>query len=125
MSRRRKHLKTRTNASGYAEYWDDTEGRWRLTHRRVAEKKMGGQIRLGYEVHHKNGDKRDNRPENLVTLPKGEHRDVHRIKREIEGKRERARTASPRAKRAIYREVDELRDEVEHRENYYRGGRRW
>ena len=100
MARKRKHLKTRTNSSGYRQFWDEESGRWEYTHRRVAEKKMGGRIRKGYEVHHKDGDKTNNRAENLVALPRGEHRGVHQLKNEIEAKRERARYASARAKRA-------------------------
>lgn len=49
-------------------------------HRRVAEKKVGGPIRKGYEVHHRNGVKTDNRPSNLSVLPKWLHRAIHRRK---------------------------------------------
>lgn len=120
MARRRKRIKTRTNSSGYRQFWDDETGRWEYTHRRVAEKKMGGKVRSGYEVHHKDGDKTNNRPDNLVALRRDEHRDVHRMKDEIEAKRDRARYASPRAKREIYREIDELEEEICDRENHYR-----
>src|SRR5690606_33541771 len=116
MGYKRTRLKTRVNRSGYKQFWDEETGRWEYVHRRVAEKKMGGTIRSGYEVHHKDGDKRNNRPENLVALPRRDHRDVHAIKDEIAAKRERARYASARAKRAIHREIEELEDEVESRE---------
>lgn len=119
MGRRKNGLKTRVNESGYKQFWDEEAGRWEYTHRRVAEK-MGGAIRRGCEFHHKDGDKTNNRPENLVALPRREHRDVHAMKDEIEGKQERARYASARARRAIYREIDELEDEVDRRENNYR-----
>jgi hypothetical protein len=39
---------------------------------------MGGRIRPGYEVHHRNGNKRDNRPSNLTVIPKSLHRWIHR-----------------------------------------------
>lgn len=120
----RKHLKTRINASGYKQFWDARTGRWEFAHRRAAENKMGGPIRRGYEIHHKDGDKTNNRHDNLIAMPREEHRHVHALKNEIEAKRERARYASPRARRAIYREIDAMRDEVEYRENRYRR-RRW
>lgn len=123
MGRRRKQIKTRTNGSGYRQFWDEETGRWEYTHRRVAEKKMGGRIRSGYEVHHKDGDKTNNRPDNLVALPRHEHREVHQLKNEIEAKQDRARYASARAKREIRREIDELEGEIHDRESYYRGRR--
>ena len=43
--------------NGYSQYYDRRSGSWKFTHRRVAEKKLGGRIRLGYEVHHINHNK--------------------------------------------------------------------
>ena len=65
--------------NGYAQY--NTGSGWRWTHRRVAEKKIGGRIRPGYEVHHINGNKRDNRPSNLQVLSRAAHRAIHRRRR--------------------------------------------
>lgn len=70
-------FQTRTNTSGYREYRSGG-GPWKFTHIRVAEKKVGGPIGPGRQVHHVNGDKRDNRPGNLVVLPAGLHRWLHR-----------------------------------------------
>jgi len=50
-------------------------------HRLVAEKKIGRQLRGGEVVHHINGDKRDNRPENLKVMSTPEHSKLHAIER--------------------------------------------
>lgn len=46
-------------------------------HRVQAEKLCGGKIPAGMVVHHKNGDKLDNRKCNLEILTKSEHYDKH------------------------------------------------
>jgi hypothetical protein len=71
-------LKTRVNSSGYAQFFDEEEGRWVLTHRRVAEKKIGREPNPGEHVHHINGDKRDNRAQNLVVLKDTIHDRIHK-----------------------------------------------
>ncbi|GHG92878.1 HNH endonuclease [Comamonas sp. JC664] len=70
-------LKTRVNSSGYKQFWDKDEQRWVFTHRRVAEKKIGREPVPGEEVHHINGDKTDNRRQNLVVLKDSVHDRVH------------------------------------------------
>jgi hypothetical protein len=72
-------LKTRTNSGGYQQFKDRAE-RWVLVHRRVAEKKVGGKIYPGREVHHIDGDKSNNRPSNLTILSSAQHRRIHRKK---------------------------------------------
>ena len=48
-------------------------------HRVVAEQKVGRRLKKGEQVHHVNGDKTDNRPENLeVTATIRHHRAHHR-----------------------------------------------
>lgn len=74
-------LPTRVNSGGYAQFRDPNTGQWALTHRRVAEKKVGGRIFPGYEVHHIDGDKTNNRPSNLTIVSKTEHRQIHRGKK--------------------------------------------
>lgn len=38
---------------------------------------MGGPVREGYEVHHKDGDKTNNRPSNLSAVKKSTHKKIH------------------------------------------------
>jgi hypothetical protein len=68
------------NKSGYAVF-KDKDGKTRSVHKRVCEKKMGGKVRDGYEVHHKDGNKLNNRPENLWALKKSTHRKNHAKKK--------------------------------------------
>src|SRR5262245_16768667 len=63
-------------ANGYVRVTVD--GRNRLEHRVVAEQTIGRPLRRGEEVHHVNGDKSDNRPENLEVLSTREHKRRHR-----------------------------------------------
>ena len=46
----------------------------------VAEMKIGRRLEKGEVVHHINGVKTDNRPENLVILSNGEHVSLHKSK---------------------------------------------
>ena len=61
--------------NGYKQY--KTDGSWKFTHRRVAEKLLGKKIPTNHEVHHINKNTLDNRPENLAVLTKEEHRKIH------------------------------------------------
>lgn len=48
-----------------------------LEHRFVAEQMLGHPIPDGYQVHHKNGDRLDNRRRNLQVVSPDEHRRIH------------------------------------------------
>jgi len=48
-------------------------------HRYLKELDLGYYITKEYDVHHKNEDKRDNSPENLEVLLKGEHTIYHQV----------------------------------------------
>ena len=82
-SRPSSSFRTRTR-NGYSQY-RTSSGRYKYTHRRVAEKKMGGRIRSGYEVHHRDGNKRNNRPSNLRVMSKSAHRAIHRARSIFKG----------------------------------------
>ena len=69
-------LRTRINSRGYAEYQDPRTGDWISTHRRAAEKKYG-ELPPGSHVHHRNGDKLDNRWSNLTVVSPTVHGRLH------------------------------------------------
>ena len=62
------------NQSGYPVYANTGK----LVHIAQAEKKVGGKIWDGYEVHHKDGNKDNYRQANLAVLQKPFHKKIHR-----------------------------------------------
>lgn len=53
------------------------DGRYQYEHRVVAEAMLGRKLATREQVHHRNGDKADNRPENLLVLGIREHALLH------------------------------------------------
>lgn len=77
--------KRRVGQGGYIYVWRPGHP---LAHRSgyVAEHRLfvaeaGIEIPAGHQVHHRNGDKQDNRLENLDVIPIGEHARLHAIER--------------------------------------------
>ena len=57
-------------------------------HRLIAEQKIGRKLKKGEIVHHINGNKKDNRPENLEVMLSSDHLRLHNTKHigcEVEG----------------------------------------
>lgn len=68
-------LKTRIR-NGYRQFYDVSQRSWEYVHRRVAEKRWG-KLSQGLQVHHIDGDKLNNRVENLAIVHPKVHGRLH------------------------------------------------
>lgn len=67
------------NKRGYYRIISRKEGNYnKLLHRCVVEEYYG-KIPQGHNIHHINGNKGDNRLENLAVLPTNQHRELHKM----------------------------------------------
>jgi hypothetical protein len=66
-----------------AAYKTKTAKGYVLEHRILAEQRLGRLLEKNENVHHINGIRDDNRPENLVVLTRSEHRALHRTEDKI------------------------------------------
>lgn len=87
------NIKDKVNISGYFYIYfpshpNATKKGYVAEHRLVAEKTIGRMLTKNEDVHHINGIKTDNRPENLLVLTHSEHIKLHKetVERDERGK---------------------------------------
>jgi hypothetical protein len=91
----------RLNNCGYVLVWEPDHPKafrgWYFEHRVVMEKVLGRRIESNEDVHHINGERADNRPENLKVMDHIEHKTL--TSREVS-----ARRKADRSELAAYRQ---------------------
>ena len=70
-------VRTFIDKKGYKKYSNSG----RSVHRHVASRKLGGKIWKGFVVHHRDGNKRNNRRSNLQVMKRSSHSRLHLRKR--------------------------------------------
>lgn len=74
---KRKHGTGHISEKGYIRLWNNQSGGLEFEHRRVWEETHGKKVPGGYSLHHKNGNKQDNRIENLELVDALTHKRLH------------------------------------------------
>lgn len=65
--------------NGYYRIVSRKEGNYNKTLHRCVINEYYGNIPKNHNIHHVNGDKSDNRIENLIVLPMEQHKMIHKI----------------------------------------------
>lgn len=73
---------TVSNKNGYVRVKQE-DGSWRHLHILVAERSIGRRLSQNEVVHHRDGDKENNSPDNLEVMTRREHAIVHQIAERI------------------------------------------
>jgi hypothetical protein len=87
-------------------------GRERPVHILLMEEILGQPLKENEVVHHINGDKRDNRPENLQILDRGEHTALHKRGATVSGESLEKMRAAQKGRRSTQRKLtnEQVRD---------------
>lgn len=80
------YLKESNIIKGYVSCYHNKHKHWELVHNMVVRESYGVYRKKGYVVHHKNFNKKDNRPENLNQIEKNKHFLFHKEVAKLGGK---------------------------------------